>query len=165
MIWYKSPGLYPFQITLGAERFVITQPEPIQVPDEPGLSDVRRDAIDGQIMIGVTPDGDFYPAVNRVWPRVRAGVLRTGRKQANFRRLLAAHGFNWGSYEADHVRDLQWAGQDDYANLWPLERAHNNAANQVLDQPITYLNDAGTVVTVPLRDTPLSRYFRITRYA
>jgi hypothetical protein len=63
--------------------------------------------------------------------------------------------------EADHVRDLQWAGEDDYRNLWPLEASRNNAANQVLQQYVTYRDPSGNVVTVRLQDTPLNRYFKI----
>lgn len=69
------------------------------------------------------------------------------------------------SYEADHVRDLQWAGRDAYDNLWPLEAARNSDANQILTQPVTYRNAAGQVVTVPLNQTRLNLYFRIDALA
>jgi hypothetical protein len=166
MVWFKSPGLYPISIELSGERYFFTQPRALLVPDDRGLADVRRDAdTSGRIMIGVSPASRYYPKLRSVWPRVAAGVLRTGTKQSQFRRLLRAHGYAWGSQEADHVRDLQWAGDDAYVNLWPLEKAHNNAANQVLQQNVTYLNNAGMVVTVRLDQTPLNRYFRIIRYS
>lgn len=165
MIWYKSPGLYPISINLNGERHFFTEPTPVQVPDEPGLADIRRDAnSSGQITIGVNPGSRFYPRIRSVWPRVRAGALRSGIKQAQFRRLLSALGYGWGSQQADHVRDLQWAGDDAYANLWPLEAAQNNAANRVLQQIVTYQDDSGQVLSVPLENTPLNRYFRIVGY-
>ena len=164
MLWYKSPGLYPISISVGGEQYFFTEPDRIAVPDDRGLSDVRRNAdSEGKIPIGVNPSSKYYPKVRQsVFPRVAAGTLRTGVKQAQFRRLLAWYGYAWGSQEADHVRDLQWAGDDAYENIWPLERAHNNAANQILNQPVTYTDRSGVVRTnVPLHTTPLGLYFRI----
>lgn len=164
MVWFKPPGLYPPSIQIGDERYFFSEPEPLVVPPLSGLPDVRRTAFTGgEVVIGINPAGEFYPREGRVWPRVRAGVLRTGTRQANFRRLLREYGYDWGSKEADHVRDLQWGGQDDYHNLWPLERSWNNAANRVLQQNVTYRDDDGNVVTVRLQETPLNRWFRIDR--
>jgi hypothetical protein len=43
---------------------------------------------------------------------------------------------------------------------------HNNAANQVLNQPVTYTDRTGVVRTnVPLNTTPLGLYFRIVGWA
>jgi hypothetical protein len=168
MLWYKSPGLYPISITVGTERYFFTEPDRIAVPDDRGLADVRRNAdSEGKIPIGVNPSSKYYPKVRQsVFPRVAAGTLRTGVKQAQFRRLLAWYGYAWGSQEADHVRDLQWAGDDAYDNLWPLERVHNNAANQILNQPVTYTDRGGVVRTnVPLSTTTLGLYFRIVGFA
>jgi hypothetical protein len=143
------------------------------VPDLPGLADVRRGARlapDGsyRVRIGVPVGSKFYPRLGNVWPRVRSGNVRTGTKQNQFRRLLSAHGFNWGSYEADHVRDLQWAGEDDYRNLWPLSRSFNLAANQILGQPISYRTGRGQNAqdhtNVPLRTSDLDLWFRIIRF-
>jgi hypothetical protein len=82
-------------------------------------------------------------------------VLWSGIKQREFARLLAAHGFDWGTYEADHIRDLRWAGADAYNNLWALAGVHNNAANDVLNQPINYTDAVGVAhIGVPLHTTP-----------
>lgn len=163
MIWYKPPGLYPQRIELGGESYFFTEPDVLRVPDSAGLADVRREAFAAtdEIEIGVASSGENFPRVGRIWPRVRSSVVRTGARQRNFRNLLAAYGYDWGTQEADHVRDLQWAGKDAYDNLWPLERRWNNAANQILRQEVTYKDDAGNVVTVPLQRTPLNRYFII----
>ena len=166
MVWFKSPGLYPTSVTLGSERVFFTEPDYVVVPDQPGLADIRRDAdTAGRIRVGVSPNSKFYPRVGNVWPRVRVGQVRGGTKQAQFRRLLQALGYNWGSMEADHVRDLQWRGEDAYANLWPLEGTHNGAANDILSQMVTYKNAAGVVQTVPLSQTPLNLYFRIIAFS
>lgn len=162
MIWFKPPGLYPMSIGLGDERYFFNEPEPLVVPPVAGLPDVRRSGFtSGEIVIGIDTSGEFFPKEGRVWPRVLASPLRTGVKQRNFRNLLTEYGYDWGTKEADHVRDLQWGGQDDYANLWPLERTWNNAANRILDQDVTYLDDSGNVVTVKLKQTPLDRWFKI----
>ncbi len=171
MVWYKSPGVYPPSITLSGQQYFLTEPDRVPVPRNKGLRDVEREAEtdrDGNyvIRIGVSPGSRFYPLVGGPpWPRVAAGAIRTGRKQAQFRRLLSAHGYDWGSFEADHVRDLQWAGDDAYNNLWPLERSRNNAANRVLDQLVTYTDAARVPRTVPLRQTPLNLYFQIRSFA
>ncbi len=164
MLWFKHPALYPRAIAAAGQRFFFTEPDWITVPDQADLADVRRDAIDGKIRIGVSTGSRFFPSLGKIWPRVRVGNVRTGVKQAQFRQLLAAQGFNWGTMEADHVRDLQWAGEDDYANLWPLERVHNLQANRILRQYVTYRTAQGTVLTVQICDTPLGLYFVITGY-
>jgi hypothetical protein len=165
MTWFKSPGHYPPSIALGSQRFFLTEPDYLEVPDVRRLADVRRHAEtkDGTkvIKIGVHPAGRNYPTLGGVWPRTRVGAIRGGDKQDQFRRLLAHHGFGWGAYQADHVRDLQWAGQDAYDNLWPLDEARNREANEILNQLVTYKNKAGHVVTIPLKSTPLNLYFRI----
>jgi hypothetical protein len=169
MFWFKRPSLYPISIELSGDRYFFTEPEWLTVPDSPGLADVRRRAIDGKIRIGVYPSGEFYPRVGQVWPRNRVGLVRSGVRQREFRRLLRAHNFDWDGlgYEADHVRDLQWAEADAdvYENLWPLLHTHNNAANRILDQIVTYQDASGVAHTVPLRDTPLRLWFRIQDYA
>lgn len=167
MIWYKPPGVYPMSIRLRDGVYWMTEPEWLSVPDEPGLADIRRSAnTDGQggyrVRIGVPVNSKFFPRIGKTWPRVKSGVVRTGTKQSQFRRLLSAQGFSWGSHEADHVRDLQWAGEDDYRNLWPLQRVHNNAANRILDQPISYRTKEGQDrIGVPLDSSDRDLWFRI----
>jgi hypothetical protein len=162
MVWYKPLNLYPAQIDLNGRPYSFSRPARLRVPPVPGLADVRREAsTNGTIMIGINRQGRFFPKLDTIWPRVASGTLRTGVKQAGFREFLAACGYSWGTQEADHIRDLQWAGEDDYENLWPLERSWNNAANVILSQKVKYKNDSGVIVEVPLAATPLNRYFRI----
>ena len=169
MIWYKPPGLYPPSIVLGGERYFFTEPEAIRVPDGPNFADIRRNAnTEGDIMIGVSPQSEYYPKVyESVWPRVRVGAVRGGVKQRQFRRLLEDYGYNFTNMnmEADHIRDMQWTGPDEYDNLWPLARNYNQAANDILRQLVTYRNAANQVVRdVPLSQTDLNLYFRIVGF-
>ena len=46
-------------------------------------------------------------------------------------------------------------------NLWPLEETHNNAANRVLNQPISYRAGRQEHVNVPLHTSNLELWFRI----
>jgi hypothetical protein len=169
MTWYKPPGLYHSVIQLDSGQYWLTEPGWLKVPPDRGFSDVRRQAQtdpdgDPAVRIGVPVRSKFFPVPGRVWPRVQAGVIRTGVVQAQFRRLLRAHAYAWGTEEADHVRDLQWAGEDDYQNLWPLERAYNGAANYILEQPVSYQTRQGVArANVPLRTTERGLYFRIVR--
>ncbi|MFI7480833.1 hypothetical protein ACH9EU_00275 [Kocuria sp. M1R5S2] len=169
MTWFKPPGAYAPSIALNGTRYFFTEPDWLEVPPRAGLADVRREAAlrDGVpvIRIGVETGGRNYPTIGSVWPRTRVGAIRGGAKQDQFRRLLQHYGYAWGTYQADHVRDLQWAGRDAYDNLWPLEAARNRSGSKdVLEQPVTYRNRAGAVVTVPLQDTPRNLYFRIVAF-
>ncbi|MFI9386608.1 DUF4157 domain-containing protein [Kutzneria sp. NPDC052558] len=165
MIWHKHPGLYTQPITLSGELYHFIGPEWLAVPPK-GLDDVRNTAFNKYrrfaIPIGVDPDGRFYPKIGNVWQRIPS--MRGGVKQDQFRKLLKAHGFDWGNDEADHVRDLQWGGLDEYENLWPLDRQHNLDANKILSQLVTYTDSAGNPETVPLSKTPLGLYFEIVGY-
>jgi hypothetical protein len=172
MRWMKPPGVYDTNIQTAVGRYFLTEPDWMPIPFGPGFNDLERDGLDDPnrpggkaIRIGVSPAGKFFPNIGAVWPRTDAGVVRTEIKQRQFRNLLSAHGYNWGGKEADHVRDLQWKGEDVYENLWPLEAEANRAANQILDQPVTYQDSGGvTRANVPLRSTPLGLYFRISSW-
>jgi Domain of unknown function (DUF4157) len=162
MTWYKPESLYPGVITLGGDDFFFKSPKWLPVPDDPGLAEVRRSAVGGQVEIGIAPNGPYFPRAGLIRQRVRVGAVRGGVKQDQFRRLLRSYGYPWDGNEADHVRDMQWQGPDEYNNLWPLPRSYNLAANAVLTQPVRYLDNTGNVVDVPLQDTPLQRWFHIT---
>ncbi|WP_147414559.1 HNH endonuclease signature motif containing protein [Rhodococcus rhodochrous] len=169
MFWYKPPGAYPASIVLNGERFFFTEPEWLEVPASAGLADLRRHARTDRhgrewIRIGIGSSSSNLPRIGRVWPRVRVGEVRGGVAQAQFRELLQLCGYAGPAYEADHVRDLQWGGRDEYDNLWPLDPARNNAANQILNQMVTYRAADGRVLQVPLRVTPLNLHFRIDAF-
>jgi hypothetical protein len=154
----------------GLARY-LGRPSWVTVPDRgSGLADVRRRATDrgnGEraLRIGVAPGSRNYPQLGgKPWQRVSAS-FRGESTQRGFRALLRERGYAWGSDEADHVRDLQWSGADDYDNMWPLNRADNGAANDaVLGQVVTYTDATGAARTVPIRQTPLGLYFQIVYY-
>ncbi len=161
--WHKPLRLYPQAISINNKAYSLFEREKLAVPDVANLNNVRSSSsvASNEILIGVSPSSANVPVIGKVWPRVAAGNLRGGVKQEQFRELLRVSGFVWGSMEADHIRDLQWGGQDSYDNLWPLEKSHNNAANQVLSQDVDYEDSGKNLVTTSLRNTPLNLYFRI----
>ncbi|MCU1684331.1 MAG: hypothetical protein JWQ81_5070 [Amycolatopsis sp.] len=171
MTWYKPPGLYPASITLGGQQYFFIRPRWLTVPNTAKFADVRREATTDsrgtpRIEIGVSPSSKFYPKIGgEPWPRVEVKRVRGKVKQDQFRRLLRAHGYAWGTKEADHVRDLQWRGEDAYENLWPLEESDNLDANRILTQLVTYTDSTGAPRTARLGDTPLGLYFRIRNFA
>jgi hypothetical protein len=166
MRWLKTG--YPLQIELPAtgQRIAINRPELVEIPDVGNLANLRRQGfIDRTILIGISPASVYWPSVGKIWQHVQSGpTVRTQTVQRQFRELLRVLGYNWTAKneEADHVRDLQWGGQDAYANLWPLPGAANLAGNAILNQLVTYEDDAGVLqANVPLHTVPLNRYFRI----
>jgi len=165
MRWVKTG--YPLQIELPVTRqtIAINQPTLVEIPNVGNLANLRRQGfIDETIYIGINSRSVFWPSVGKVWQRIPARDARSGTVQRQFRRLLGELGYNWTAKneEADHVRDLQWGGEDAYANLWPLPRAANNAGNAILNQLVTYEDDAGVLQpNVPLHTIPGNRYFRI----
>jgi hypothetical protein len=168
MTWYKPIKLYPQTITLNGESYSIYEQKGLRVPRAKALKNIRGNADDianEEIMIGLSPSSIYAPVIGKVWARNAAGALRGGPVQDQFRTLLKMSGYDGfisGSMEADHVRDLQWGGQDAYNNLWPLERSYNNAANAILRQEIVYEDASGNVgPPVQLQNTPLGLYFRI----
>ena len=164
MTWYKPLKLYPQSITLNGDRYSLYETKPLRVPRTRGLSNVRGAADDianEEIIVGISPSSTNAPVIGKVWARTRVGQIRGGVAQSQFRELLRISGFVWGSMEADHIRDLQWGGQDAYHNLWPLERRHNLAANDILEQNVVYEDVNGNIVTEQLQNTPLNLYFRI----
>ncbi|NIM15091.1 MAG: hypothetical protein GTO45_24270 [Candidatus Aminicenantes bacterium] len=48
--------------------------------------------------------------------------------------ILTEPGNTAGTYQIDHVRDLNWMGRDTYSNLWPAESSVNQAFNATNDQ-------------------------------
>lgn len=169
MGWYKSPGRYPNVVLDDGLVHYFARPSWVTVPPTPALADLRRFADrksngDEQFRIGIDPSGPYYPRLRGpAWRRIRG--FRRGIVQRQFRLLLRLHGFNWSGYEADHSRDVQWSGDDTYANMWPLDETTNGGATDaVLSQMVTYTDATGAVRNTDIYNTPLGLHFQIVRY-
>ncbi len=87
-----------------------------------------------------------------------------GENQAAFRALLKTHGYDMSARgeDADHVKDLQFEGFDDFPNLWPLKSSVNQRSREFLNQKVTYKDDKGNLQELELGDTKLlNRFFKI----
>jgi hypothetical protein len=94
----------------------------------------------------------------------RTGSYRgifNGRYQRALRLVFERHGFPIGGLDADHVKDLQFGGPDDFINLWPLNSSINRSSLRFADQPVSYLNDNGQLITTTLNDADLLNHFFI----
>jgi hypothetical protein len=65
--------------------------------------------------------------------------------QARFNEALRSFGYRsrgkgGEQTDADHVQDLQWGGDDDFGNLWPLESSMNQSVGPLQNQhqPVTF---------------------------
>jgi hypothetical protein len=54
----------------------------------------------------------------------------------DFRAVLTSYGFNWTGLQADHVQDLEWSGDDEFRNLWPMDHSANMSAGARNNQQI-----------------------------
>jgi hypothetical protein len=56
----------------------------------------------------------------------RNPTKRSGTMQANFRKALEDAGYKgWANRQAEHITDLEFAGQDKFTNLWPADTSAN----------------------------------------
>jgi hypothetical protein len=78
------------------------------------------------------PLGEPIGVSKQFWPRVgkRFQLIPEHGREVSRRyvAVLRRYGFDWSGLEADHVQDLQWAGQDIFANLWPMDASANKSA-------------------------------------
>jgi hypothetical protein len=192
MTWYKSPSDYESQIQLegieGMEtirfsrtRTFVFPKEDYQVkytfldPDREDkdkkeerkaknrLSVVEKTSVDLGGSENYLPQKD-----NKSNPLKKVGsyrgVFRSGPQRA-FRKILEDHGYDLSGKDADHVLDLQFAGPDDFSNMWPLEESVNRSALSFSNQGIVYKDAAGKIRTVPLGSDELSgKYFYVKDY-
>ncbi|SDG34227.1 DUF4157 domain-containing protein [Alloyangia pacifica] len=88
----------------------------------------RGAAITGPTPIGVTDEnwpetGDWSRCFQYVQP---ATSSRT--ESATYRELLRGLGHDVSGVQVDHIRELQFGGEDSFANLWTLDRRANMSA-------------------------------------
>lgn len=176
MVWYKRPSDYPRAVVLeGEEVFRFTDgPRQYFLPDpgvlwsgKRGASTLRQHLEPGfSVIVGV--DQELTPKEGRVWKKIRSyRKIFYGRIQEAFRFLMIEHGHDMKGRkeDADHVKDLQFAGPDDFHNMWPLNEGVNRSAWEFGKQSVTYVDDDGNLQTTTLDDSALlNRWFEIVGF-
>ena len=126
IFWYKPPGAYPSSITLTepgtsgkpAYQFKVPMFSRTKVTDPPPGKQ-------GDVTLGVTK-GNEVDVGKKLERTSGTAALRTGQ-QGTLISVLGRFGYDMGKLkeDADHVRDLGFGGEDDFSNLWPLDRKIN----------------------------------------
>jgi hypothetical protein len=131
MQWYKTDEHYDTPILLGGRRYHRKKPgQQLPPPDQ-------------QKEIGV--EGQYLPELDKIL--VLAFEPDAGNKE-RFKTVLARHGyggFKGAGTDADHNQDLQWAGPDEFYNLWPMDFRTNRSAGELQNnsQEITFSDRPG----------------------
>ncbi|WP_426564263.1 hypothetical protein ACPPVT_00060 [Angustibacter sp. McL0619] len=85
----------------------------------------------------------------------------------DFRAVLIGYGFDWSGLQADHVQDLEFEGEDVFANLWPMDESANMSAGARTNQQVigVCLTGTGPYVMYTLQQLKAAglygRYFEI----
>jgi len=148
LIWFKHPSYYPDMIQLGGFEYWRNVPTTLPLGEPIGVHH------------------DWWPRIGKTMlliPEVR------GRAADDFREVLRSrYGFDWTSFQADHVQDIMWEGPDSFTNLWPMDSAANMSAGprQNQFQVVTFRDNNGQVRTMTIqqgRDTHIleGRWFVI----
>jgi len=168
--FYKDPADYKTIILEGKDREYVFQFGKLHTFEIPDLTTVRKHpdgkyllrAVTGhKITFGVP--GNRIPVPGRtIWQKQRSD-WRLSDPQKGFRVLMTLHGHDMSNEDADHVRDLQFLGPDDFDNMWPLDSRINQSNYEFLNQPIKFFDTRdGTEKTVQLREWVLyGKFFRI----
>ncbi|QCP49797.1 hypothetical protein FAZ95_11805 [Trinickia violacea] len=131
MQWYKPDNLYDTPIELDGQKYRRTKPgQPLPLPDsnlEIGVESQYLAKVGKLLILAFEPDG--------------------GAKR-RFNEKLKAHGYGGtkgAGTDADHNQDLQWAGPDEFYNLWPFDSSANRSAGPLQNdlQEITFSDRAG----------------------
>jgi len=79
-------------------------------------------------------------------------------------RVISKYGFiaSDEGMDGDHVREIQFGGEDDLVNLWPLDSTINQTAGSTLaGASVTYPTSKKTVKLSELKTKARTYYFRI----
>ncbi|HVW83122.1 MAG TPA: hypothetical protein VHB50_00495, partial [Bryobacteraceae bacterium] len=128
MQWYKPDDLYETPILLDGKPYHRKKPgQPLPPPHS-------------NQEIGV--EGQFLPKVGKLL--ILAFEPDSGAK-GRFNARLRAHGYAGVGTDADHNQDLQWAGPDEFNNLWPFDSSANRSAGPLQNdlQRITFSDRPG----------------------
>lgn len=151
--WYKPRSLYPRVITFGAPGVNPTKVErdgePVLVSHETVPTTKYRFGrpVAGEPIVGPTPVG----VVSENWPEGSSWAqcfmyveTKGSRDESdNFRQLMKALDARFdglspdeGKVQIDHVRELQFGGEDSFANLWPFDSSANPSAGSLQQKEI-----------------------------
>lgn len=151
--WYKPKNLYPQKITFGAPGVsptdVARDNGPVLVSHETAATTKYQSGrpVAGEPIIGPTPIGvvgENWPEGSQ-WARCFMYIETKGShdESDNFRQLMRAlearyDGLspNEATVQIDHVRELQFGGEDSFANLWPFDSRANPSAGSLHQKEI-----------------------------
>ena len=148
MTWFKPvvDDWYPRVITLGDHEY-------------------ERDALT------TLPRGEPIGVSRRFWPRqqkiMQLVPSERGAGADQFRAVLSRYGFDWTGLQADHVLDLEWEGEDDFRNLWPMDQSANMSAGARNNQQVVgvCIGPGGSYVMRTIQELKVmgfyGRYFQI----
>ena len=170
IMFYKDPADYKTIILEGKDREFVFEFGKLHTFEIPDLAEVRKHP-DGKYLLRAVTGHKITFGVPRnripvpgrtIWQKQRSD-WRLSDPQKGFRVLMILHGHDMSKEDADHVRDLQFLGQDDFDNMWPLDRVINQSNYEFLNQPIKFFDTRdGTEKTVQLREWVLyGKFFRI----
>ena len=147
MTWAKPQAEYPTPINLEGERYYRSSRQRLAGDSRNRWIGVPRWPYEGMIF-------------------QRRGTSRSGTAQKEFRDALTERGYFWAGYDADHVIDLQFGGEDSFYNVWPLDSGINQWAGTWHSGQGVSFSEPGdpTVRTKSIGTTELEgRYFVIKR--
>lgn len=168
--FYKDPADYRTIILQGKDReyvFEFGQLHTFEIPDMMALRRypdgkyLLRAMTGNQIKFGASRKRIPVPG-RTIWQKQRSD-WRLSDPQKGFRVLMELHGHQMENEDADHVRDLQFLGPDDFDNLWPLNSRINRSNNRFLDHRVKIFDTSdGTEKEVRLGDPIMyGKFFRI----
>ena len=117
--------------------------------------------------------GEPIGVSRKFWPRpekiMQLAPAERGAGADQFRAVLRRYGFDWTGLQADHVQDLEWEGEDDFRNLWPMDQSANMSAGARNNQQVVgvCIGPAGSYVMRTIQELKAmgfyGRYFKIDR--
>ncbi len=95
-------------------------------------------------------------------PMTERGRVGDKGNKAKVRDELRNFGYpDLGKVQIDHVQDLNWNGDDDYDNLWPLKTEKNRGANAARNQQVRARDSEGKNPETKAVSSWRGKYFKI----
>lgn len=151
MTWFKPLSFYPRELRL----FGISYPRDQVTP------------LDSRDSLGVPywPSQHSDPIQKTTSPGDRKEPSRA--ESERFKRVVLNEdgNFRWDIYSPDHVLDLAFGGQDDFSNIWPMDRQMNALAGTWhSQQPACYRNSPkGKPIPTSISQVPKGKWFKLTK--